>query len=144
LIIAAADRGDPIAYEAVSRLTDNLHADGDRLPPLLEDFVIRDRKRLIEGKKRTSPRKGRTAERDSLIRSAMHLLVNCYGYGKLKPRGKPNSRSIEAAAGLVSDALAEIERMGIKHVGCSGEKIQKLWFEDRPRCSKATPTLAHQ
>ncbi len=136
LMISAADRGDPFAYEAVSRLTENLHADGD-LPPLLQDFVVRDWRRLRESENRTTLRKGRTAERDSLIRSAMHLLVNCYGYGKPSRRGKPNRRSIEAAAGLVADALAELERLGFKDIGCSGEKIQKLWCEDRFRCSEA-------
>jgi hypothetical protein len=138
LLIGAAKRGDRLAYEATIKLAENLNEDGEQLPQLLQDFIIRDRNLVLAGWRPRSRRRVHILERDSVILSGMSILVNCYGYGQSSPVGRANKRSIEAAAGLVSNALTELEALGVSGVACGGEKVQKMW---RSNCANSANRL---
>ena len=103
------------------------------LPRQLQDFILADRKRLLAGNGPSPSKSQKSAvERNSVILSAMDILVNSYGYGRRGSTGRTNRLSIEAAAGLVSNLFtAELEMLGVNGVVCGDDKIQKMWRANR-------------
>jgi hypothetical protein len=97
-LVAKAEKGDPVAWEAARRLAARLVEQGDPLPPELRGFAVDVLLGKIAKPKRS--RSDHVVVRDAAIRAAADVLEFHHNF-------IPLTRNKASAPGSICDAIAE-------------------------------------